>query len=74
MNGSLKKYWDFTSGNERDRIENATHNTFAKLTYIVYFQVYFASVLWAAFSLLSSSLFLLKSTKLRNVQEPQFKL
>jgi hypothetical protein len=49
MNGSLKKNWDFTSGNEPDRIENATHNTLV-------------NVLWVAFSILSGSLFLLKST------------
>jgi hypothetical protein len=36
----------FGSGNEPDRIENATHNTFAKLTWIFVFCLLFFSPLF----------------------------
>jgi hypothetical protein len=54
-------YRYFASDNEPDGIENATHNTFAKLDMDAdKIQVCFANVLWVAFSIAPGSLSLVK--------------
>jgi hypothetical protein len=58
----------FTSDNDRDGSENATHNTLFLNMDVDNVQVNFANVLWVAFSIPSGSLYIYENDLMRQLR------